>query len=89
MLDQRRRRWADVVQMLYKYFVFAGLSCRLGCPSVCPHFVPGADLRNPWDFYHIAHTQPLGGADVPFGVMTFYLYFYLHRSAKQLLFKYC
>ena len=23
MLDQRRRRWADVVQMLYKYFVFA------------------------------------------------------------------
>ena len=25
MLDQRRRRWADVVEMLYKYFVFAGL----------------------------------------------------------------
>ena len=24
MLDQRRRRWAGVVQMLYKYFVFAG-----------------------------------------------------------------
>ena len=24
MLDQRRRRWADVVQMLYKYFVFVG-----------------------------------------------------------------
>ena len=24
MLDQRRRRWADVVQMLYKCFVFAG-----------------------------------------------------------------
>ena len=24
MLDQRRRRWADVVQMLYKYFVFTG-----------------------------------------------------------------
>ena len=23
MLDQRRRRWADVLQMLYKYFVFA------------------------------------------------------------------
>ena len=22
MLDQRRRRWSDVVQMLYKYFVF-------------------------------------------------------------------
>ena len=24
LLDQRRRRVADVVQMLYKYFVFAG-----------------------------------------------------------------
>ena len=24
MFDQRRRRWSDVVQMLYKYFVFAG-----------------------------------------------------------------
>ena len=24
MLDQRRRRWADGVQMLYKCFVFAG-----------------------------------------------------------------
>ena len=25
MLDQRRGRWADVVQMLYKCFVFAGI----------------------------------------------------------------
>ena len=25
MLDQRRRRWADVVQMLYKCFVFTGI----------------------------------------------------------------
>ena len=25
MLEQRRRRWSDVVQMLYKCFVFAGL----------------------------------------------------------------
>ena len=24
MLDQRRRRWADIAQMLYKCFVFAG-----------------------------------------------------------------
>ena len=24
MFDQPRRRWADVVQMLYKWFVFAG-----------------------------------------------------------------
>ena len=26
MLDQRQRRWANVVQMLYKWFVFAGKS---------------------------------------------------------------
>ena len=25
MLDQRRRRWADVVQMLLKCFVFSGM----------------------------------------------------------------
>ena len=25
MLDQRRRRWPDVVEILYKCFVFAGL----------------------------------------------------------------
>ena len=24
LLDQRRRRWGDVVKLLYKYFVFAG-----------------------------------------------------------------
>ena len=29
MLDQRRRRWADVVLMLYKCFVFAGLSVNI------------------------------------------------------------
>ena len=26
MLDQRRRRWVDVVQMLYKCFLFTGIS---------------------------------------------------------------
>ena len=29
MLDQRRRRWADVIQMLYKCFVFAGYLLRV------------------------------------------------------------
>ena len=29
MLDQRRRRWDDVVQMLYKSFVFAGMCYKL------------------------------------------------------------
>ena len=27
MLDQRRRRWSDVVQILYKGFVFDGTHC--------------------------------------------------------------
>ena len=38
MSDQRRRRWTDIVQMLYKYFVFAGhsLPARLGsCQWQC------------------------------------------------------
>ena len=29
MLDQRRRRWDDVVQMLYKCFVFVGMCQRI------------------------------------------------------------
>ena len=35
MLDQRRRHWADVVQMLYKCFVFADLAgyIKTGKPS--------------------------------------------------------
>ena len=33
MLAQRRRRWASVVQMLYKCFVFAGIT-RTSVPSV-------------------------------------------------------
>ena len=40
MLDQRRRRRADVVQMLYKCFVFAGIfNMRplLGIPTNLPH----------------------------------------------------
>ena len=31
MLDQRRRRWADVVQMLYKWSVFAEKAYARGC----------------------------------------------------------
>ena len=29
MLDQRRRRWADAVQMLYKRFVFNGIEAAI------------------------------------------------------------
>ena len=40
-----------------------------GRPSVCSCFISEADLGNPWeDFFHIAHTHPLGVVDVPFGV---------------------
>ena len=35
MLDQRRRRWADVVQMLYKCFIFARSSSWSGIAYCC------------------------------------------------------
>ena len=36
--------------------------------SVCPHFRLQSRSRKPWeDFFHIAHTHPLGDVDVPFG----------------------
>ena len=35
MLDQRRRRWADVVQMLYKRFVFARIYKKSGIVNYC------------------------------------------------------
>ena len=44
MLDQLRRRWADVVQMLCKYFVFAGnlllfdVLSMYSMPRIYPHF---------------------------------------------------
>ena len=44
MLDQRRRRWADVVQMLYTCFAFTGISViqshltKHRCLSVGPTF---------------------------------------------------
>ena len=60
MLDQRRRRWADVVQIvLYKCFVFAGewlkcpLLCGLGLHSVAdPGFEKGEGAGAcPQDFF--------------------------------------
>ena len=43
MLDQRRRRWADVVQMLCKYFVFAGIVTMFSY-QICQGFLPGMGL---------------------------------------------
>ena len=38
-------------------------------PDFLPHFSSGTDLRNAWvDLFHIAHTYPLGGVDMHFGV---------------------
>ena len=38
-------------------------------PDFWPHFVSGADLRNPWvDLFHVTHTHSFGGVDVSFGV---------------------
>ena len=37
MLDQRRRRWAHVVQMLYKCFVFSGHD--IIHSSICEPFI--------------------------------------------------
>ena len=34
MLDQRRRRWADVVRMLYKCFVLAGMLARANVADI-------------------------------------------------------
>ena len=46
MLGQRRRRWADVVQMLYKYFVFAGsrLSPARSQPARITVFIANSSL---------------------------------------------
>ena len=40
MLDQRRRGWADVVQMLYKCFVFAGIAFSRDYNTSC--FIAGS-----------------------------------------------
>ena len=36
MLDQPRRRWANVVQMLYKCVVFAGVAMVVGTNETVP-----------------------------------------------------
>ena len=40
MLDQRQRRWADVVQMLYKSFVFVGLFVSKTMHKYISYYVP-------------------------------------------------
>ena len=48
MLDQRRRRWAGGVQILYKYFVLAGMPLNINCCTLwCIHnFHTLSDSRN-------------------------------------------
>ena len=49
ILDQRRRRWADVVQKLYKCFVFAGVSTQV---LHCDHLLLSRDIAT-----HIRHCS--------------------------------
>ena len=48
MLDRRHRRWAGVVQMLYKYFVFSGYIVLLAALR------PGVEL-------HLTTLRPVCG----------------------------
>ena len=43
MMDQRRRRWADVVEMLYKCFVFAGQRVVFATPLASPTHLNNSD----------------------------------------------
>ena len=47
MLDQRRRLWADVVQMLYKCFVFAG---HCGAKPKCSNYLCANKQILPFSF---------------------------------------
>ena len=55
MLAQRRRRWADVVQMLYNCFVFAGKGLVIPqsyyCVKLIFHPLNTKCLINPQIFY--------------------------------------
>ena len=57
MLDQRRRRWADVVQILCKCFVFAGMyrqslvACIFAFALVCFALLGVLLLNNPFPLY--------------------------------------
>ena len=65
MLDQRRKRWADVVQMLYKCFVFAGLQmCLLEVMTFNLLFNLHLSAKIAWwiTVYFAKHiSQPLAG----------------------------
>ena len=66
MLDQRRRRWADVVQMLYKCFVLADLAgyIKTGKPST--NFVSILHkCRRQWANIETILCQKLAFAGIP------------------------
>ena len=38
----------------------------INMPEILQRFISESDLGNPWEYlFHIAHTYPLGGVDVP------------------------
>ena len=76
MLDQRRRRWADVVQMLYKYFAFVGHRTK-GKPLT--FFVTHA-FTKPHDF---SCVFTLGtGVRLPYTDSIFTEYLHLNRKTS-------
>ena len=54
MLDQRRRRWADFVQMLYNFFIFAGWAPGFDSTVVMWMYSRNASSLNNmcWTFFH-------------------------------------
>ena len=59
MLDQRRRRWAGVVQMLYKCYVFAGLQVTDHVISDLHHINPFRENNQGRHLKKAAKTQHL------------------------------
>ena len=66
LLDQRRRRWADVVQMLYTCFVFAGL-----CG---PHIGIAAWICQIWHLLGFSENQSKGHASLFRNNLCTYIY---------------
>ena len=56
MLDQRQIRWAEVVQMLYKCFMFAGYSLLLLCRPFVPQWRDWILVHGPEVLVTVRHS---------------------------------
>ena len=50
MYAQRLRRWSNIVQMLYKCFVFTGLAADIAC--ILPYLMSQAHILIPRDYIY-------------------------------------